>query len=80
MIEECHCCGAYAPSWDSEEYLAWEAELTPESELLGVICPGCFAGEGLAFLHVELHMAAVLPLRRTPDAGSAGGAPAAEAA
>ena len=50
MVEECACCGAGAPRWDAEEYVEWVLELTPEGAYLGVVCPGCFAGEGLAFL------------------------------
>ena len=53
MLEECFCCGAWAPRWDTAEYEDWSLELTPAGEYLGVVCPGCFAGEGLAFLDVE---------------------------
>ena len=50
MPEECFCCGAFAPRWDDPGYAEWVLELTDEGEYLGIVCPGCFAGEGLAFL------------------------------
>jgi len=50
MLEECFCCAAPAPRWDTEDYDTWTVELTPDGEYLGAICPGCFAGDGLAFL------------------------------
>jgi hypothetical protein len=53
MLEDCACCGAFAPRWDSPDYAEWVLELTPHGEYVGVVCPGCFAGEGLAFLGSE---------------------------
>ena len=78
MIEECFCCGAFAPSWESDEYEGWTLELTPEGVHLGVLCPGCFAGEGLAFIGLEPPRAALVVLQGgARDPGRAGRARAA---
>ena len=75
MIEECFCCGAPAPSWETDEHAEWTLELTPEGAYLGVICSGCFAGEGLAFLDVEPSGGVIVQLQHRA-LGSAGAAPA----
>ncbi|HXB16232.1 MAG TPA: hypothetical protein VNV44_10880 [Solirubrobacteraceae bacterium] len=80
MVEECFCCGAFAPSWETGEYGEWWLELTPEGVHLGVICPGCFAGEGLAFLDVEVPRAVLVALRGNAGPGASGGTRLAEAA
>jgi hypothetical protein len=80
MIEECACCGAYAPSWDTDDYAGWTLELTPGGDYLGVICSGCFGGEGLAFLDIEVAVPAVVELRRASAPAGSGGRDLAEAA
>lgn len=69
MVEECFCCGAFAPCWDAEEYAEWALELTPEGGYLGVICPGCFAGEGLVPIEADPSDARVLLLVRQSRPG-----------
>ncbi len=78
MVEECFRCGAYAPSWESGEYADWALEVAPDGVYLGVICPGCFAGEGLAFLDLEVRRTALVALRG--NASPAVGARLAQAA
>ena len=80
MIEECVCCGAYAPPWESEEYADWTLELTADGVHLGVVCPGCFAGEGLAFVAVEPAPAVVVRLKNRSMSSSAAAASLSQAA
>jgi len=80
VVEECICCSAFAPGWDSDDYGDWVLELTPEGSYLGAVCPGCFAGEGLAFLDVEVASAVVIELPERRRARRQHGSSLAEAA
>jgi hypothetical protein len=50
MLEYCACCQAYAPAWDDPGYGDWHVALTPDGELLGVVCGACHIDDELAFL------------------------------
>lgn len=64
MIEHCDRCLTTAPPWESAEYEDWHLGADEEGFYLGVICPSCFASEGLAFVWAE-------PRPSTPHEGDA---------
>ncbi len=53
VIEHCDRCLEIAPPWDSVEYLEWHLGVDEDGEYLGVVCTGCFAGEGMSFIGIE---------------------------
>jgi hypothetical protein len=68
MLEHCDTCLAPAPGWDEPAYAEWHVGVDRDGSYLGVVCPGCFAGEEMAFLCVQVEEAVVLELapRRRP--------------
>jgi hypothetical protein len=77
MLEHCEICLAPAPTWEEPEYLEWHLGVDREDSYLGVVCPGCFAGEEIVFLRVESEEAIVLELasRRRPAGQADDGMP-----
>ncbi len=53
MLEHCDRCLTTAPPWESSEYLDWHLGADADGVYLGVICPSCFACEGLAFIWAD---------------------------
>jgi hypothetical protein len=53
MLEHCDYCLTLAPEWDAPDYAEWHLGVDEHGAYLGVVCPNCFAAEGLCFIAVE---------------------------